>query len=75
MGIDALSVGGFDDGDETHRTLLEAGVWIIEGFDLSGVQSGKYDLICLPLKLDEGDGAPARAILRPVRESRVRGNG
>lgn len=68
VGVDYLSVGGFKkDGIETHKTLLEAGIWIIEGLNLSGVKRGKYDLICLPLKLDEGDGAPARAILRPIR--------
>lgn len=72
VGVDYLSVGGFKrDGTETHRTLLEGGVWIIEGLDLSRVKSGKYDLICLPLKLDQGDGAPARAILRSVREDKV----
>lgn len=68
VGVDYLSVGGFKkDGIETHKTLLEAGIWIIEGLNLLGVKRGKYDLICLPLKLDEGDGAPARAILRPIR--------
>ncbi len=73
IGVDYLSVGGFKrDGIETHRTLLEGGVWIIEGLDLSGVKPGKYDLICLPLRLDQGDGAPARAILRAVRGDKVR---
>jgi arylformamidase len=34
VGIDYLSVGGFGaDGDETHRILLGAGIWIIEGLD------------------------------------------
>lgn len=67
VGIDYLSVGGFKrDSTEIHRTLLEGGVWIIEGLDLSRVKAGKYDLICLPLKIDQGDGAPARAILRPM---------
>ncbi len=69
VGIDYLSVGGFK-GDivETHHILLKAGVWIIEGLDLSQVKPGRYELICLPLKLKQGDGAPARAILRPSRE-------
>ena len=72
IGVDYLSVGGFKrDGIETHRTLLEGGVWIIEGLDLSRVKPGKYDLICLPLKLDQGNGAPARAILRAVRGGKV----
>jgi len=74
VGVDYLSVGGFKDGGSyVHKTLLSGGVWIIEGLDLSKVSPGKYDLICLPLKLDHGDGAPARAILRPIRASGVIG--
>jgi arylformamidase len=69
IGVDYLSVGNFkDDGSYPHRVLLKAGVWIIEGLDLSAVSPGKYSLICLPLKLEKGDGAPARAIVRPVRD-------
>lgn len=67
VGVDYLSVGSFKGGGaETHRTLLKAGIWIIEGLDLSRVLPGTYDLICLPLRLERGDGAPARAILRPI---------
>lgn len=65
VGIDYLSVGGYTkDSVETHRALLEAGIWIIEGLDLSQVQPGMYELICLPLRIASGDGAPARAIIR-----------
>jgi arylformamidase len=65
VGVDYLSVGGYTkDGVETHRALLEAGIWIIEGLDLSQTQPGTYELICLPLKIAESDGAPARAIIR-----------
>ena len=67
IGVDYLSVGGYKrNGAEVHRTLLEVGIWIIEGLDLSNVQPGKYDLFCLPLKIIGGDGAPARAILKPI---------
>ena len=67
IGVDYLSVGGFKkDGVETHRTLLEAGIWIIEGLNLSAIQPGTYDLICLPLRIRDSDGAPARALLRPT---------
>ena len=70
VGIDCLSVGGYqDDGDATHRILLENGIWIIEGLDLSPVQPGEYELICLPLNIYKGDGAPARAIIRPLSGS------
>ncbi len=71
VGIDYLSVGGFhDDGAATHRALLGAGIWIMEGLNLAKVKSGLYELICLPLKLHHGDGAPARAIVQPIIEKR-----
>lgn len=68
VGVDYLSVGSYREGNGelVHRTLLKAGIWIIEGLDLSKVRAGNYQLICLPLKLLHGDGAPARAILRPL---------
>jgi arylformamidase len=66
VGIDYLSVGGFyKDGIETHHILLGAEVWIIEGIDLSKIKPGNYDLICLPIKFQNGDGAPARCLIRP----------
>lgn len=66
IGIDYLSVGGFErDGVETHRILLGAGIWIIEGLDLRRIKPGRYDLMCLPVKIENSDGAPARAFLRP----------
>jgi arylformamidase len=65
VGVDYLSVGGFrEDGVETHQALLSAGIWVIEGLNLSRVGPGEYELTCLPLKVTDGDGAPARAILR-----------
>ncbi|MBF0459492.1 MAG: cyclase family protein [Nitrospirae bacterium] len=65
VGIDSLSVGGcHDDGKTVHSILLEAGVWIIEGLDLSQAGAGEYEFICLPLKLQGADGAPSRAVLR-----------
>ena len=66
VGIDYLSVGGYvHDGIETHQILLGAGIWLIEGLNLSEVKPGTYELVCLPLRVVGADGAPARAILRP----------
>ncbi|HEV3478303.1 MAG TPA: hypothetical protein VG144_02510, partial [Gaiellaceae bacterium] len=59
VGVDQMSVGD----EEAHRVLLGAGVVVVEGLDLSGVEAGSYELYCLPLKLVGSDGAPARAIL------------
>jgi len=56
-------------GVETHKVLLANQVLILEGLDLSQVAPGSYELLCLPLKLDVPDGAPARAVLRPLGEA------
>ncbi|HKG20928.1 MAG TPA: cyclase family protein [Blastocatellia bacterium] len=65
VGMDYLSVEKFGaEEPETHLTLLKAGTLIIEGLDLREVEPGDYELICLPLKIKDGDGAPARVVLR-----------
>jgi arylformamidase len=70
-GIDYLSVGGFhQDLIETHQALLGAGIWVIEGLDLSKVEPGHYEMVCLPLKIAGSDGAPARVVLRPLGEGK-----
>jgi arylformamidase len=53
-------------GFPAHRRLLEAGVIILEDLDLSLVPPGAYELLCLPLKIRGGDGAPARVVLRAL---------
>lgn len=64
VGIDYLSAELFDASEpRTHRTLLGAGIIIVEGLNLRDVKPGEYVLACLPLKIKEGDGAPVRAIL------------
>jgi arylformamidase len=63
VGMDYLSVAPYGDSVPTHTVLLEAGVVVVEGLNLSNVMRGFYDLYCLPLKIAGCDGAPARAIL------------
>ena len=65
VGIDYLSIDAFTREDfPVHRALLAAGVLILEGLDLRSVPPGDYELLALPLLLQEGDGAPVRAVLR-----------
>ena len=67
VGIDYLSVGGYEkNGPEVHRALLSAEIWIIEGLYLKDIEPGSYELVCLPLKIADSDGAPARAVIRPM---------
>lgn len=63
VGVDYLSVERMGGGGQVHRRLLESGVVVVEGLDLSRVEPGRYQLICLPLRIARGDGAPARAVL------------
>lgn len=66
VGIDYLSIQRFYDGPETHIVFLQSDVVIIEGLNLIDVPTGDYELICLPIKLKGLEGAPSRAILRPL---------
>lgn len=64
VGVDYYSVEQFRSGHHrTHRTLLERGIVIVEGLDLHAIDAGDYDFICLPLRLENLDGSPARAVL------------
>ena len=67
VGIDYLSVEKFDFTEPaTHQALLRHNVIIVEGLDLRHVAPGDYELICLPLKIKDGDGGPARVVLREL---------
>jgi arylformamidase len=68
IGVDYLSVQRFHDGPETHQILLGAEVVIIEGLNLADIKTGYYELICLPIKLRDSEGAPARVILKRLSD-------
>ncbi len=63
VGLDYLSVAPFNQGKPVHDIFLQAGLVLLEGTDLSKVSPGRYQLISLPLKLGDTEGAPVRAIL------------
>ncbi len=65
VGVDGLSVAPDERPGPVHHILLGAGVVVVEGLALAGVTPGAYTLICLPLRLEGGDGAPVRAVLAP----------
>lgn len=64
IGIDYLSIQRYEDGPETHRTLLGGGICILEGLELADVAPGMYELWCLPVRMAGIEAAPARAVLR-----------
>ncbi|MGH8056300.1 MAG: cyclase family protein [Candidatus Entotheonellia bacterium] len=66
VGLDYLSVAHADEQIPVHRAFLDPGVVLLEGIDLSEVPPGRYELICVPLRLRCADGAPCRAVLRDL---------
>ncbi|CAN5864208.1 cyclase family protein [soil metagenome] len=67
VAIDYLSIEEFGaDEPVAHRTLLESETIVVEGVDLRSVPPGRYELLCLPLKIRGMDGAPVRAVLREI---------
>jgi arylformamidase len=64
VGVDYLSVEALNtEQHQVHHTLLKSGVVIVEGLDLSRVPPGPCQMICMPLKIEDGDGAPARVVV------------
>lgn len=68
IGVDYLSVQRYRDDARTHQILLGADTIALEGLNLSGVKSGFYELICLPLRLLGAEASPVRAILRQISQ-------
>lgn len=67
VGIDGLSVDAVGGrGAPAHHALLGGGVVIVECLRLGRVRPGTYEMFCLPLKIKDGDGAPARVVLREM---------
>ena len=68
IGTNAISIGAPDEEYEVHHRLLDAGIVVIEGLEMPDVEAGDYFLVCLPLKIADGDGGPARAVLIKEKE-------
>ena len=65
LGIDSVSVDP-PESSKAHRIFLEASIPIVENLWLSEIDPGEYLLVCLPLRIESGDGSPVRALLQPV---------
>jgi arylformamidase len=67
VGLDYLTIGHMDPPDDinkVHRAFLGNGIYILEAINLDGVPAGEYELMCLPLRIENGDAGPCRVILR-----------
>ncbi|MFP4459329.1 MAG: cyclase family protein [Candidatus Zixiibacteriota bacterium] len=64
IGIDYLSPEPLDSADLfIHKLFLGNDILILESIDLFSISPGKYLLQCFPLKLDNTEASPVRAIL------------
>jgi arylformamidase len=63
VGIDALGIERNQPNHPTHDTLLKNDIVILEGIKLDKVSEGTYHFICLPLKIDNVEALPVRAVL------------
>ncbi len=69
LGTDAPSVDSpGSDGLEAHRALFRAGIAIVEGLALAGIDVGDYEFIAFPLRWTGADASPVRAALRRIEE-------
>lgn len=67
IGVDVPSVDPLDSKEmEGHHALYKNGIHILENVMLDHVKPGDYELIALPLPLQDTDGSPVRAVIRPL---------
>ncbi|XP_019227436.1 PREDICTED: uncharacterized protein LOC109208739 isoform X1 [Nicotiana attenuata] len=64
VGIDYLSVAAFDDLIPSHLVFLKSReIILVEGLKLDDIETGIYNVHCLPLRLLGAEGSPIRCIL------------
>ena len=61
--IDSLSIRHPGEDNTSHEVLLQSGIPILEGINLSDAEAGRYMLSAAPLPYTGLDGAPTRAVL------------
>ena len=74
VGIDYFSIELFDSDGATHRSLLGNDVIVIEALDLRSVDPGEYLLLCMPLKVEQGDGRRPASCSRGRHDPRSTGS-
>ena len=67
IGIDTPSIDLFESKNlPSHQAVFRYDMAILEGLILAEVPEGRYELIALPLKLQDFDASPVRAVLRSL---------
>lgn len=64
VGIDALGIERNQKGHPTHDILLEQGIIILEGLRLKDIEHDTYEMICMPLYIDDVEALPVRVVLK-----------
>src|SRR5699024_9880283 len=69
VGVDTPSVDAINSKELAgHHALHKQDIYILENVMLDGIEEGGYELVALPLALEEADGSPVRAVIRPIKE-------
>lgn len=69
VGIDTPSIDLQEDKVlESHQAIARNDMAILEGVVLDGVEDGLYTLCALPLKLEDADASPVRAVLLEAKD-------
>lgn len=69
VGIDALGIERNQPNHPSHTILLGNRIVILEGLRLKHIKEGKYLLAAFPLKLNDSEAAPVRAVLIETNEA------
>jgi arylformamidase len=67
VGLDYLTVAHREptgDIKKVHEAFLKNGIFILEAINLDGVPAGNYEMMCLPIRIENGDAGPCRVILK-----------
>lgn len=63
VGIDSVSIASEENEGSVHRELLNNGIAVLEGIDLTDIAPGEYFLFAPPIKIGGAEAAPCRALL------------
>jgi arylformamidase len=67
LGVDVPSVDPITSKElAAHHALFAQGIHILENLVLQHITEGDYELIALPLALQDADGSPVRAVLKKI---------